>query len=352
MTALRSMQRTLQHHVHVLVLVLATAACTTPERVQLQRALVGRGRVALVSDDAEFAKLQASGTTLLSLTNLPKLRAALAATDPAGLVAAMTEADVHGLLVDTQLNAKPASLTSELARYARIPGLQGAFFNRGASLYGLDPVRDWSPELRSGLAEVARRLIGGTSPPRVASFPEPIRRLSPVEVMVLLRDGSQPRLWRSARGSSFARALLTATAVARQRWVERSTALGGPIDRLLPTLQIEVSLLQDDGEIGVRESAFIDRVVLPVHGIGYERKGSWHYLLPEATRSGGRTPSSAYAQLFADDGLPEDSLDNPELRPYRLAVQLIGTSKAVANKPVQDDDGLSEVNAPSEVLDR
>jgi len=176
-----------------------------------------------------------------------------------------------------------------------------------------------------------------------------VRRLEPVEVMVLLRHGGQPRLWRSARGSSFARALLTASAVARQRWVERAQALGGPIDKLLPQLSVEVSLLQDDGELGWRDPAFIDRVFLAAHGVGYERKGSWHYLLPEATRRGGRRPSRAYAQLFADDGLPEDSLDNPELRPYRMAVQVIGTSPAPADRP-QPDDGLSDVRAPREVL--
>jgi hypothetical protein len=263
----------------------------------------------------------------------------------------MTRADVHGLLVETQLAAASGSLGGRLAHFARLPGLQGAYFARTTALYGLDPVRDWSPQLRNGLAQVARRLLAGTTPPRLASFPEPVRRLEPVEVMVLLRQGTQPRLWRSARGSSFARALLTASAVARQRWVERSAALGGSIDKLLPQLSVEVSLLQDDGELGWRDPAFVDRVLLPVHGVGYERKGSWHYLLPEATRRGGRRPSRAYAQLFADDGLPEDSLDNPELRPYRMAVQIIGSSPAPADRP-QPDDGLSEVSKPGQVLGR
>jgi hypothetical protein len=331
-----------------LVAAVCLTACGAGEGTRLERALVGRGRVALVGEDADSSRMRPAGTTLLALSSVPKVAAALAGKDPAALVAAMTQADLHGLLVDTQL-ASGSALTSRLARFARLPGLQGAYFARGAALYGLDPVRDWSPELRAGLAEVARRLMAGTAPPRLSSFPEPVRRLEPVEVMVLLRNGTQPRLWRSARGSSFARALLTATAVARQRWVERSQALGGSIDKMLPRLSIEVSLLQDDGEIGVRDAAFIDRVVLPVHGVGYERKGGWHYLLPEATRSGRRRPSQAYAQLFSDDGLPEDSLDNLELRPYRLAVQLIGTSAATADHP-EPDDGLSEVTAPAQVL--
>ena len=228
-----------------------------------------------------------------------------------------------------------------------MPGLQGAFLNRSAALYVLDPVRNWSPELRAGLAIVARRLVGGSTPPRIASFPDAVRKLEPVEVMVLLRSGDQPRLWRSARGSSFARALLTAAAVARQRWVERSAALGGKLDALLPSMSVELSLLQDDGEIGTRSESFVDTVTSLEHGVGYERKGGWHYLLPEATHKGGRKPNRAYRQLFRDDGLPADSLGDADLRLYRLAVLPIGTSEPEP-KP---DDGLSDVKAPREVLE-
>src|SRR4029077_17734411 len=116
----------------------------------------------------------------------------------------------------------------------------------------------------------------------------------------------------------------------------------------LPHLVGELSLLQDDGEIGVRSDAFVDRVVTAEHGVGYERKGGWHYLLPDATHHAGRSPSQAYQQLFNDDGLESDSLDSRELRLYRLAVQRIGVSEP---QPVPDD-GLSDVDEPSEVLER
>ena len=85
-----------------------------------------------------------------------------------------------------------------------------------------------------------------------------------------------------------------------------------------------------------------------MHGVGYERKGSWHYLLPDAAHSGKRRPSAAFRQLFIDDGLPEDSLHNPDLRPYRLAVQSIGVSEP----PKEPDDGLSDVTDPQQVLER
>lgn len=337
----------------VLALLLAAASlvfgCGQSDRKQVERALVGRGRVMVVGEGS-WLELQPSGSELRALTSLPPLAAALDGSEPGPVLAAMQQAGVQALLLDVGSADHLRGVAQRLARFARVPGFQGAFLNRSAALYVLDPVRSWSPELRAGLAVVARRLVGGAPPPRLTSFPEIARKLEPVEVMVLLRSGDQPRLWRSARGSSFARALLTATAVARQRWIERSAALGGRLDTLLPGMTVELSLLQDDGEIGTRSDSFVDAVCSPEHGVGYERKGGWHYLLPDATHKGGRKPSRAYRQLFRDDGLPAESLGDADLRLYRLAVLPIGVSEA-APKPAEPDDGLSDVKAPAEVLE-
>jgi hypothetical protein len=320
------------------------SACSGAERDQIERAAVGRGRIVLVGEGDGW-ELKPSGTVILPLASAPKVAAALKGTDAAALVLALTEENAHGLLLDVR---EPATqgLVQQLSSMARVPGLQGAFFNRSAAFYVLDPLRSLSPALREGLAVVARRLVGGDMPPRISSFPEPVRRLDPVEVMVLLRSGDRPRLWRSARGSSFARALLTAASVARQRWIERAATLGGSIATMLPTLQVEVSLLTDDGELGARSEGFIDRAITAEHGVGFERKGTWHYLLPEATHRAERPPSDAYRQLFSDNGIPADSLGDSDLRLYRIAVQPIGVS---APTPVKDD-GLSDVKAPDEVL--
>jgi hypothetical protein len=320
--------------------------CSQAERAQVERAVVGRGRVALVGELGGW-ELQPSGTTLLPLASLPGVARALQGTDAAALAQAMVSENVHGLLVDVA-EAPQSGVGAQLARMERIAGLQGAFFNRSAAFYVLDPLRSLSPTLRAGLAVVARRLVGGAMPPRISSFPEAVRRLDPVEVMVLLRSGERPRLWRSARGSSFARALLTAAAVARQRWIERAASLGGRLDIMLPTLRVEVALLSDDGELGARSESFVERAITAEHGIGFERKGSWHYLLPDATHKAGRTPSAAYRQLFSDNGVPADSLGDGDLRLYRVAVQQIGASDPA---PVQDD-GLSDVKAPDEVLQK
>jgi len=320
-------------------------ACSDADRMQIERAVIGRGRVVLVGEGNGW-ELHPSGTTLLPLASLPALSEALRGSDTASVVQAMTQANVQGLLVDVRQPSE--GVAQQLAQMARMNGLHGVFFNRSAAFYVLDPLRSLSPALREGLAVVARKLVGGAMPPRISSFPEPVRRLDPVEVMVLLRSGDRPRLWRSARGSSFARALLTAAAVARQRWIERAASLGGRLDVMLPTMRVEVSLLTDDGELGARSESFIDRAITQEHGVGFERKGSWHYLLPDATHRGERPPSVAYRQLFSDNGVPADSLGDGDLRLYRVAVQPIGASDPA---PVKDD-GLSEVKAPSEVLDK
>ncbi|MEY4581501.1 MAG: hypothetical protein RL701_6204 [Pseudomonadota bacterium] len=309
-------------------------ACGPGERAQLERALIGRGRLALVADES-WQELRVSGTELVPVASLPPVAAALARADASELARALKETSTQGLLVDPAFVRGRSGLAQQLAGFARLDGLQGAYLARNGALYMLDPVRAWNPELRAGLAAVARRLVAGDAAPRLSSFPLSVRRLDPVEVMVLLRAGDQPKLWRSARGSSFARALLTAAAIARQRWIERSSALGGKLPVVLPTLTVELSLLQDDGEIGTRSQSFIDLVTSLEHGVGYERKGGWQYLLPEATHKNERKPSQAYRQLFKDNGLPADSLDQSDLRLYRLAVQQIGISEPTRRA---DDD--------------
>ncbi|HKP64682.1 MAG TPA: hypothetical protein VJV78_48430 [Polyangiales bacterium] len=326
-------------------LAIAGLGCDAQSAADLEHALVGRGRIAVLGGE-DLVRRQAHGSELGPVSRWPELDRALAGSDERALAQAMQTANVQGILVDARRDALPEryKLGAQLARYARSQVLQGAYLSPRAALYVLDPVRDWSPSLRAGMAEVARRLVGGALPPRLRSFPEATRRMEPAEVMVLLRSGSRARLWRSARGSSFARALLTAAEVARQRWMEREQAMGGKLDKLLPKLQVEVSLLQDDGELGARDAGFVDRVVFAQHGVAYEHKGAWRYLLPEATHTS--SPSHAYARLFAEDGLPEDSLTSREVRPYRMAVKLIGISAP------QSEDGLSEVHSPEEVLGR
>ncbi len=333
----------------------SSVGCESRAQAGLARALTGRGKVAVLGGP-HLLEVHAEGVQLLAAASVPGLSAALSGAEPNVVASTLARAGLTGIVVDARAQdvaLAPSAVAQRLARYESTAGLTGIYLAPLAAFYGLDPMRDWSPALRTGLAEVARRLVAGEQPPRLSSFPEAVRRVEPVEVMVLLRSGERPRLWRSARGSSFARALLTAASVARKRWIEREQAMGGSIDKLLPQLTIDVALLEDDGEIGARDPAFVDRVVSAEHGVAYENKGAWRYYLPEATHQPkGVRPSAAYARLFAEDGLPEGSLGSSELRPYRMAVRVVGTSEGGAPEPHAADvhDAIGDVVAPSEVL--
>jgi hypothetical protein len=313
---------------------------------ELARALVERGRTAIVGGD-RFSGLSADGATLIAALAVPGLERALAGRDDAALATVLRRASIQHVLVDPTAPRAGDSLAARLSRYEPLAGLRGVYLSPRAALYALDPFDALPREQRDALAVVARRMLGGARPPRLQSFPEALRRVQPVEVMVLLRERGKARLWRSARGSSLARALLTAVEVARERWHEREQAMGGPLEPILHAFAVEIALLIDDGTVASADPAFVDRVFFQVHGVGYERKGSWRYMLPEATLEAGRGRASrAYRKLFTDDGLPQDSLARHELRLYRLRVQTL----AVSSPEPKPDDGLGAPRTPDELL--
>ena len=314
---------------------------------ELERALTGRGRVA-VSGPSSWLSIRAQGSELVSVGSLPTVARALEGRDPAALSAAITGTRTDVLLLQPGgAGAAGDSLQARLSRYESLPGMRALYLSERAVLYARDPVDDLPEAHRQATAVVARAIIGGARPPKTGSFPESLRRLRPVEVMVLLRRGHSARLWRSARGSSIASALVTAAVVARQRWQEREQAMGGPLAAHLPRMDVEIALLEDDGTVAERDEAFVDRVFGKQHGVGYERKGAWRYLLPEATAEQGKGRASrAYRKLFKDDGLPEDSIERSEHRLYRLLVRTLAVSKA---EP-EPADRVSPVRSPDEVL--
>lgn len=297
-----------------------------PETAAMDEALRRRGRVALWGEP-DLGRLAGDGTELVSVRDLPALQRALEGTDPAAVGRAMDGAGLAGLLVDTRDAGGEGGgddVAARLRRYDHVPGLVGEYLAPAAALYLRREPVDTPPPLDAALAGVARGILEGKRPPKLQSFPGPLRRIRDVEVMVLLRQGARPRLWRSARGSSLARALVTAAVVARDRWQEREGAMGGSLDVVLPELTIEVSLLIDDGTLGDDDPAFLERALAKPHGAGYERKGTWRYLLPE------RMPSSAmdaFERLFRENGLsPEQAWGRPDVRLYRLVVHPLARS--------------------------
>jgi hypothetical protein len=300
----------------------------------LPQELEGRGQVFRLGDDGPLAELEVPGTTFVTGERAPAVAAALRGYDPEALLPAMREDGVSALLVSgggPGLDAPDAKLEERLCAYGRLRPLRAVRLAPAGALYEAEPTADLTEAHREALARAARAIVGGATPPPISAFPEPLRRVQSVEVMVLLRDAGTARLWRSARGSSIARALITAAVVARQRWSERESAMGGPLDALLPRLDVEVALLLEDGTLGARDPAFIERAFTAAHGVAYERRSSWRYLLPQATRTEGQgSAMRAYEHLFAENGLRTDALESDDCRLYRLVVEPLSTSSATA----------------------
>src|SRR5690606_26092230 len=118
------------------------------------------------------------------------------------------EISAWGLLVESRAPSQDSSALARLATYQRTPPLRALYLTPTEALYTRDlDSADAVPE-GALLARVARGILEGRSPPPIGLFPEPLRRMRSVEVMALLRAQGTPRLWRSARGSSIARALI------------------------------------------------------------------------------------------------------------------------------------------------
>lgn len=308
--------------------------------------LVGGGRVAGLGDMAselrdrgrivvvgrrDLLGVRAEGAQLLPLEDVDGLAEALRSDDEEVLVAAMREAGVGGLLVDGRGPAPdgaPTTIAERLTSYGHFDALRALYVAPTAALYVRRRDLVLEPPYDRALARVARGILAGEPQPSIRSFPPVLRRTQNVEVMVLLERYGRPRLWRSARAGSVARGLMTAASVARQRWIERQQAMGGPLEELLPSLTVRVSFLEEDGTLAETTPAFLERAITVAHGVAFEQRGSWHYLLPRATRErGGGSAVRAYEQLFSDAGLPEDSFRRRDLRFYRLVAREVAASR-------------------------
>lgn len=251
---------------------------------------------------------------------------ALQSADASALTAALQ--GHKGSAVAVLPDASGRGVGKQLTTLQLVPGMRGVLLAPELAIYA--PVREvaLTQAERDALAYVARVLFRGAREPSISSFPASLRRVERVEVMVMLSKRGEPRLWRSARGTSIARALLTATRVARDRWREREQAMGGPLSKRLFELDVEVSLLSEDGTLGSTQRLFVDRAVTPAHGVGFDHRTAWHYLLPRdvARRKGG--PFAALLQQISEQGLTPGILGQSDTRVYRLVPISLGLSRA------------------------
>lgn len=324
-----------------LVSLLGSCSC---ERQLEQGEWVRRGQVLVLGP----AKPQrAVGTSWVEPASVPEVAAALRGYVVDPLREAMSAASLDGLWFRPQYGASvgpDTSLASRLSAGAFVPGFAGQVIAPDGVLYAPQK-RDALGELAAEvLAKVARKILSGVEAPSLSSFPEALLVPADVEVLVLLRDLGQMRLWRSARAASVASGLVRASVAAAERWQERQAAMGGALEERLAGLTVEVALLVDDGTLADRSPAFIDRAVTPRHGVAYEQPGRWRYLLPAATATAG-SPSQAFRQLFQDNDLPEESFDRPDLRLYRFAMETVSVDQASAGKPSSRDAAVSSSDA-------
>lgn len=309
------------------VSVVATG-CDGSGQPSLRQALEGRKTIATVGGES-IGEMLPSSAKAIAISSRPDLAKLLAGDDSAALASAIRGAGIDGIVVETSEGTMPVASSSvgeRLAAYAHVDGFRTLFLDGDAAYY--EPYRDerFNAEVGEALAQVARLILSGRPPPPVTSFPEPLRRIESVEMMVLIRSRGEARLWRSARASSVARALTTAATTARDRWKERETAMGGTLSFRLPSMQVEVYVVIEDGTLLSRAPSFIDRVFTPEHGVAYEMRGaSWKYSLPGAE---GSSAVQAYQELFESQGLAKASLGRQDLRLYRMLLWRVGVSPA------------------------
>lgn len=261
-----------------------------------------------------------------------ELSMALEGQDPIA-VAKLLRAD-KGSALAVVVGGAHKGVLDALSRMATPDDLRAVAIGPRLAVYAPSEPSTLTLQERDALAYVARALLRGAREPSLNSFPPALRKVERVEVMVLLRERGEARLWRSAKGTSLARALLTATRVARDRWRERESAMGGPLPRRLLDLDVEVSQLVEDGTLLSNDQSFVDRAVTGEYGLGFEYMSAWHYVLPaDMEKRGKGSAYRALTWLLGEQGLGVPTLAQSAMRTYRLTNRTLGVSRA----PLTDD---------------
>lgn len=257
----------------------------------------------------------------------PSVSALLAGIDGKALASKLRAMRATGVAVLPGQDAP--GLAGRLSKLQHVVGLRSVALSPELVVAMAAPEIELSERDREAVAYVARALFRGAREPNTSSFPSSLRRVQRVEVMVALSDRGEPRLWRSARGTSIARAVLTAARVARERWRERESAMGGPLLERLRGLDVEVSLLEEDGTLAHSTANFVDRAITRQHGVGFDYRSDWHYSLPnDVIRQGKGSAFRALSALSAERGLPASVLTEPGVRLYRFVPVALATSRA------------------------
>lgn len=287
-----------------------------------------RGRIGVFGD----APVGVVGTRFETIRDDSPLGAALASADPSVGRRAFDAARLHALVIDVaRARLAPASsCLGRLGRFESVEGFRTIALETGRILVEPFDLPVLSDEEKAALPRVARQILAGGTPPRLSQFPAHLRAPVTVEVLLALRQqNGELSLWRSARASSIASGLLTATRVAMERWNAREENLGGSLGAALHNVDVEVALLVDDGTIVTRADGFIDQVIGPTYGVAFDQPSSWHYLLPESPeRRRAGSGSAAFRALFVDRRGRPDGISDRSIRLYRVRVLTLGVDRA------------------------
>lgn len=290
----------------------------------LEAQLRDRGTVA-VAGSVPFG-LRHQDVSIVDYRQFAPLVSALDGRDANALAAALRAARVDGLLVRTdRVQGAAGTVLRSLSEYHAVPDVSATWLDRDAALYEARERPTVSSDEAPKLIECVRLMVEGAAAPPERLFPELLRGARPAEVMVVVRDGAAPILWRAVRGSSVSRALVDATYAVIDRWNTRQQQAYGPIRQAIRRMPITVAIFYDKGTLDTREAAWIDRAVdARVFAVGYERLGRWEYVLPPTTGAPTRTASTALADLVREHDVPPPGFQRTDLTLYRFrALQLI-----------------------------
>jgi hypothetical protein len=286
---------------------------------------LARGRVTKLYVTSPV-RVSCPGLDAVDVVGTP-IASALGENDATAVTRALTQE--KGAAVGVRPGSGGKGVAAQLEALAHVSGMRALVLSSEVAVYA--PFREPTLSSREGeaLAYVARALMRGAREPNLASFPAALRKVERVEVIVTLSEHGEPRLWRSARGTSIARTMITATRVARDRWHEREQAMGGPLTKRLLSLDVEVGLLSEDGTLATTQRAFVDRAISAQHGLGFDYRSGWHYLAPSDVQKRGKGSAfTALTGLLSDQGLGLSALNDPNMRLYRFVPMLLGVSKA------------------------
>ncbi len=307
----------------VVIAVVSRSHDGVPARASVLEALKNRGRV-LCLGDLECGSLHVDGTSWPAPESPSIIAAALVRDHSDDFVRALERGHIAGVLV-ARGSAEPSTVWGALRNFAAVEGLRGVFVSEDVAYYELDPNPTVDAIYGLALATVSRRMLEGADAPQERSFPEPLRVARAAEVLVALRDGQTDRMWRSARGTSIANALLVATAALKTRWQERASAMGESLPSAMRHLNVVVSMMNDDGTLESQAGRTLDVAITDAHGVGYSDRSDWKYALPHAVRQagGGR---NALRHLLEEAHESETTLLRADVRVYRFTVTEVGVS--------------------------